>query len=177
VKIGTHRFWDGALVSNTPLQYLLEKIGADNLLVFQVDLFSAIGPRPCDMFDVMSRQKDIQYSSRTRLVTDLYLRMHRQNVQMRKLLDKLPDDRLDEAERTLKQRLSDLPQIALLHLIYRESAYEGEARDYDFSASSMREHWDLGYRDTVRTLRHRDWLEMPGEDEGIVVHDVHRSKN
>ena len=73
VKIGTDYYWDGGIVSNTPLQHLLENAGTDNTLVFQVDLFSARGPLPRDMLDVMARQKDILYSSRTRLVTDDYM--------------------------------------------------------------------------------------------------------
>ena len=70
VRIGTDHYWDGGLVSNTPLQHMLDKPDGDNMLVFQVDLFSARGPLPRDMPDVLARQKDIQYSSRTRLVTD-----------------------------------------------------------------------------------------------------------
>ena len=76
VHIGTDYYWDGGLVSNTPLQHLLENAGTDNMLVFQVDLFSARGPLPRDILEVMSRQKDIQYSSRTRLVTDYYMKQH-----------------------------------------------------------------------------------------------------
>src|SRR5262249_20448662 len=76
VNIGTDYYWDGGLVSNTPLQHILEKTAAENLLIFQVDLFSARGQLPRDMHDVLARQKDIQYSSRTRLVTDYYQRQH-----------------------------------------------------------------------------------------------------
>ena len=92
VRIGTDHYWDGGLVSNTPLQHLLENAGSGNMLVFQVDLFSARGPLPRDMLDVLSRQKDIQYSSRTRLVTDYYMRQHAQNLKLKKLLAKLPDE-------------------------------------------------------------------------------------
>ena len=63
VRIGRHYYWDGGLVSNTPLQHLLDNLGAQNMLVFQVDLFSATGEIPRDMPEVLSRQKDIQYSS------------------------------------------------------------------------------------------------------------------
>jgi NTE family protein len=174
VRIGTDHYWDGGLVSNTPLQHLLENAGSDNMLVFQVDLFSARGPLPRDMFDVMSRHKDIQYSSRTRLVTDYYIKEHRQKLTIKKLLAKVPDDRLDDDERALKRKLANLPEITILHLIYQQMAYEGEAKDYEFSGTSMREHWEAGYHDTKRTLRHKDWLAFGPEDGGVVVHDVHR---
>jgi NTE family protein len=174
MRIGTDWYWDGGLVSNTPLQHLLDHIGPDNTLVLQVDLFSARGAIPRDMYDVLARQKDIQYSSRTRLTTDYYKQMHQQNVKLRSLLARIPDEDLTEEECALKQRLAHLPEIAILHLIYQQAPYEGQAKDYDFSAASMREHWEAGVRDTQRTLRRKEWLVMPGPETGIAVHDVHR---
>ena len=79
-------------------------------------------------------------------------------------------------ERKLKERLADLPEIAIIHLIYQQKAYEGHAKDYEFSTASMNEHWQSGYEDTKRTLKRRDWLTMPAEDAGLVVHDVHRDE-
>ena len=61
-----------------------------------------------------------------------------------------------------------------MQLIYQQKAYEGHAKDHEFSATSMREHWQSGYEDTKRTLRHRKWLELPRDGNGILVHDVHR---
>jgi NTE family protein len=174
VQLGTDFFWDGGLVSNTPLQHLLENIGTLNSLVFQVDLFSARGPIPRDMGEVLARQKDIQYSSRTRLTTDLYMRMHKMRLQIRDLLGRLPPEQLTDEELARRAELANLPEIAILHLIYQQSAYEGQAKDYEFSATSMREHWASGYADTQRTLHHKTWLTAPSPDEGIVVHDVHR---
>ena len=176
VRIGTDYYWDGGLVSNTPLQHLLENAGSDNMLVFQVDLFSARGPLPRDMLEVMGRQKDIQYSSRTRLVTDYYMRQHAQKLMLKKLLAKLPEERLRRrGPRAQATKLADLPEITILQLIYQQMAYQGEAKDYEFSGTSMREHWEAGYDDTKRTLRHKDWLAMAPEDGGVIVHDVHRS--
>ena len=174
IRLGSDFFWDGGLVSNTPLQHLLENIGSENSLVFQVDLFSARGNIPRDMSEVMARQKDIQYSSRTRLTTDMYMRLHKMNLQTRSLLARVPEAVLTDAERALRESLRDLPDITILHLIYQQAAYEGQAKDYEFSGTSMREHWMSGFRDTRRTLRHKDWLVVSDGDKGIVVHDVHR---
>jgi NTE family protein len=174
VRIGTDYYWDGGLVSNTPLQYVLETAEGEDSVVFQVDLFSARGQLPRDMYDVMARQKDIQYSSRTRLVTDYFRDRHKSNLLLKRVLDKLPDDALNEEERDAKRRLAHMPDVNILQLVYQQMAYEGQARDYEFSGTSMREHWDAGHRDTERTLRHRDWLAIPADDGGIVVHDVHR---
>jgi NTE family protein len=174
VEIGTDSYWDGGLVSNTPLQHLADNAGHANLLIFQVDLFSARGPLPRDMQDAVGRWKDIQYSSRTRMVTDRLLREHRQNRLLKRTLAQLPEDALDEEQLAAKHRLSDMPQFTILQMIYQQAAYEGQSRHFEFSGTSMREHWDSGYRDTNRTLRRKRWLAMPGEDGGIAVHDVHR---
>ena len=95
---------------------------------------------------------------------------------MRRLLDKVPDDLLSDDERGLKAKLATLPAVNILQLIYQQAAHEGQAKDYDFSKSSMRDHWAAGLRDTTSTLGRRDWLIMPSEESGIVTHDIHRAQ-
>jgi NTE family protein len=77
----------------------------------------------------------------------------------------------------MKEELADLPEVLILHIIYQQKAYEGHAKDYEFSGTSMREHWQSGYEDTKRTLRHKHWLEMPAQGAGCPVHDVHREED
>jgi NTE family protein len=177
VKIGTDHFWDGGIVSNTPLQHLLDEDESINSLIFQVDLFSARGNLPRDIQDVMGRHKDIMYSSRTRYNTDTYTRIHTWKKRLHTALDKVPEELLTDDERKLKNQLADLPEFTILQLIYQQKAYEGHARDYEFSGTSMREHWQSGYEDTKRTLKRKDWLAMPPEGAGVVVHDVHREND
>ena len=174
MRIGTDWFWDGGLVSNTPLQHLLDNLGEMNALVFQVDLFSARGAIPRDMPDVLARQKDIQYSSRTRLTTDRYLELFRLHKQIHSLMQRLPDADLTDAELVMKRRLEKHPKVSILLLIYQQAAYEGQSKDFDFNPAMMREHWQAGFRDTRRSLRRREWLKLPEDGDGIVVHDVHR---
>jgi len=174
VKIGTDHFWDGGIVSNTPLQHLLDQEDRLNTLIFQIDLFSARGVLPRDLQDVMARHKDIMYSSRTRYNTDVYRRIHTWKKRLHLALDKVPEDRLSDEERKLKEELSHMPEITILQMIYQQKAYEGHAKDHEFSGTSMREHWQSGYEDTKRALRRKDWLAMPPHGAGIVVHDVHR---
>jgi NTE family protein len=174
VKIGTDHYWDGGIVSNTPLQHLLDQDDSLNTLVFQVDLFSAHGVLPRDLQDVLARHKDIMYSSRTRHNTDVFRRIHTWKTRLYKTLARLPEDQLSDEERQLKRELADLPEITILHIIYQQKAYEGHAKDYEFSGTSMREHWLSGYEDTRRTLKHQKWLAMPPPGAGILVHDVHR---
>jgi NTE family protein len=174
VKIGTDYYWDGGIVSNTPLQHLLDQEDRLNALVFQVDLFSSRGVLPRDIHDVMARHKDIMYSSRTRHNTDVYRRLHTWKTRLYQALAKVPVEALSDDERKMRDELADLPEMAILHLIYQQKAYEGHAKDHEFSATSMREHWQSGYEDTKRTLKHKKWLAMPPEGAGVLVHDVHR---
>jgi len=174
VRIGQHYYWDGGLVSNTPLQHLLDNLGAENMLVFQVDLFSASGEVPRDMPEVLSRQKDIQYSSRTRTTTDHFLQTHKLKQELFEALKLVPDDKLTEAQLVQKSTLSRLPEINIMQLIYKTKAYEGDAKDYEFSRISMKEHWRSGYYDTRNTMAHQDWLHFNGTG-GIRAFDIHRS--
>ncbi|HTQ71850.1 MAG TPA: patatin-like phospholipase family protein [Acidocella sp.] len=173
IRIGRHQYWDGGLVSNTPLQHLLDNIGSKNLLAFQVDLFSAHGEIPRDMPEVLARQKDIQYSSRTRTTTDHFLQTHKLKTALRDALDKVPDTALSEEQLAMKENLRQLPEINILQLIYKQKAYEGDAKDYEFSRISMKEHWRSGYYDTRNTLNHKDWLQFQGKP-GIRAFDLHR---
>ncbi len=174
VKIGTDYYWDGGIVSNTPLQHLLDQDDGMNTLVFQVDLFSARGTLPRDMEDVLGRHKDIMYSSRTRLTTDVYRKLQTWKMHLRTALDKIPEALLTNEEAELKKELASLPAINIVQMIYQQKAYEGHAKDHEFSGTSMREHWASGYEDTKRTLGQRHWLEMPIGGSGITIHDVHR---
>jgi NTE family protein len=177
VKIGTDHFWDGGIVSNTPLQHLLDQDDRMNSLVFQVDLFSARGVLPRDIQEVLSRHKDIVYSSRTRHNTDIYKRMNNLKADYYKTLAKIPEDQLNEQERATRNHLAHLPGITILQMIYQQKAYEGDSKDHEFSATSMREHWQSGFDDTRRTLKRRDWLALPEDGMGILVHDVHRERD
>jgi NTE family protein len=176
VRIGTDYFWDGGIVSNTPLQHLLDQEDHFNSLVFQVDLFSARGELPRDIQDVMGRHKDIMYSSRTRYNTDVFKRIHFWKSRTRDALMKIPREQLTDDERYLMRDLEQLPDVTILQLIYQQKSYESHAKDYEFSGTSMREHWQSGYDDTMRTAKHPHWMEIPPEGGGIIVHDVHRAE-
>jgi NTE family protein len=173
ITIGKSRYWDGGIVSNTPLQYLLERDDLDDMLAFQVDLFSARGHLPATLAEVASRQKDITYSSRTRNSTDTFKRAYSLRLKLREALSRVRMSDLTPADHKDIAALSDLPQINLLHLIYQQKSYEDHAKDYEFSRRSMQDHWAAGLADTRKTLLHPKWLEIPSETTGMVVHDVH----
>jgi NTE family protein len=174
VKIDGEYYWDGGIVSNTPLQHLLDQEPQENSLVFQVDLFSARGPVPRRMADVLARQKDISYSSRTRQNTDTWARVHNLQMKLLHALKRLPGDSLTAEERAMIEELTRSGEVNIVHLIYQKQGYEGHVQDYEFSGTSMREHWESGYADTLRTLRHPEWLMRSSIRHGIAIHDLHR---
>jgi len=174
IKIENEYYWDGGIVSNTPLQYLLELEQLTDTLVFEVDLFSARGKIPVTMADVAARQKDIMYSSRTRNNTDSFKRMHNLRVSLRDALLRVPENQRSPEDQQFLSSMSNVPQINIIHLIYQQKGYENDAKDYEFSRVSMLDHWKSGLEDTRKTIRHRQWLKAPPESTGLSIHDVHR---
>src|SRR6266849_5838171 len=98
IEIDGEFYWDAGLVSNTPLKYILETLPRRSTLTFQVDLFAARGSVPKNLDAVSEREKDIRYSSRTRMGVETFRYAHnlRRNISM--LLAKLPDSLKDEPE-------------------------------------------------------------------------------
>ena len=174
VEIDGQHYWDGGIVSNTPLQYLLENQKLVNTLVFQVDLFNARGKLPKSMPEVSARHKDIMFSSRTRNATDRFKKIHNLEIELSHALKQIPKDKLTSEDKALLETLDEKSQINVLHLIYHHKEYEGDSKDYEFSKLTMQEHWAAGLEDTRKTLRHRDWLKLPHAKIGMTVHDVHQ---
>lgn len=144
VEIDGEFYWDGGIVSNTPLAHVLDHMTGD-VLLFQVDLFPAEGQMPKQLTDVWSRQKDIQYSSRTRQVTDNFLRRHREHGLIRKLLTKLPPEMRDDPIAKELEELNHCGAVNIVHFIYRSHAWESGARDFEFSRATMIDHWGQGH--------------------------------
>jgi NTE family protein len=172
VEIEGELYWDGGLVSNTPLQWVLESEPRRDTLAFQVDLWSARGTIPRTMAEVMTRQKEIQYSSRTRNASDRFRYTQKLRNAVSSLLQKLPPELRDTPEFALLAPRASGKVCNLVQLIYRAKQYEGDSKDYEFSRLSMEEHWRAGYHDTVRTLRHPEVLERPDNLEGVMTFDL-----
>jgi NTE family protein len=126
------------------------------------------------MSDVLTRHKEIMYSSRTRQNTDAFARRHNLEMHLLDALKRVPPDLLKPGEKELVAEQSKAAVVNIIQLIYQHKGYEGYARDYEFSGTSMRDHWDSGYEDTQRTLRHPKWLERSSVTRGVTLHDLHR---
>ena len=147
VEIDGKYWWDGGLVSNTPLEHVLDHQDAP-LLVFQVDLFAASSAMPRTMMDVMAREKEIRFSSRTRHTSDALLKLRKERETIRKVVKKMPAALQDDADVKALCALAQEYPVSVVQMIYRANAWEGGARDYEFSQRTMNEHWQAG-RDAV----------------------------
>lgn len=178
VVIEGEAYWDGGLVSNTPLQFVLDNEGPhEDMLIFQVDLFSARGPMPRTIADVTQREKDIRYSSRTRLNTDVFRRIQTLRRAAKRLTEKLPKNLQDDPDARLLSANAFDAAVTIVHLIHRKAAYETESKDYEFSRLSVEEHWAAGCNDVRRTLRHKAWKERKRPTQGVAVLDLTEGGN
>jgi len=172
IVIEGEHFWDGGIASNTPLDYVLDEAGRSDLLIFQVDLFSARGPLPASLLDAAEREKDIRFSSRTRMNTDKNRQIHNARKAVRDLIDKLPDHLKDDPSVEFLREAAKENTVTVVHLIYRSKNYESNSKDYDFSHIGMVEHWGAGVRDVHLSMRRKEWLERPQSDETMVTYDL-----
>ena len=174
VEIDGEHYWDGGLVSNTPLQWVIESSPRrQDTLAFQVDLWSSQGTLPRNLAEVATRHKEIQFSSRTRASTSQFKNVHRVQRALDALLRRLPADPENDDLKILKSVASD-KVYNIIQLIYRARNYEGHSKDYEFSRLSMQDHWRAGYHDAVRTLRHPDVLARPTSLDGVFTFDLER---
>ncbi len=177
VEIKGQHYWDGGLVSNTPLSTVLDEEPRRDTLAFQVDLWSALGPLPKNLLDVEERAKDIRYSSRTRAVTQQLERERHLRRLLREVLARVPAaQRKGDAWCAEAQAQASDKTFNVVHLIYQEKSWDSHHKDYEFSALSMRDHWASGLADIRRTLAHPDWLAPPPRQQTTVTHDVHRKR-
>ena len=150
IEIEGEHYWDGGVVSNTPLQYILQNETKDDLLIFQVDLFNAHGAMPRTMLEAGEREKDIRYASRTAHNTDIDMKIHAAKVALRALLAALPPELRNSANAAMLGDLSYENAVTVVKLCYRRKPYEGASKDYEFSRQTMLDHWKTGLAD----LRH-----------------------
>ncbi|MCP8939411.1 patatin-like phospholipase family protein [Alsobacter sp. SYSU M60028] len=170
-EIDGEYYWDGGVVSNTPLEWVLGTPPLRNTLAFQVDLWSARGDLPRDFVEAEVRRKDIQFSSRTREVTSRLLNAQRVRHAFRRIHEQLPKHlRESEEGRFLASQANDAV-YNLVHLIYHASSYEGTAKDFEFSRRTMEEHWRAGFDAATKSLSHGEVFRRPTNPEGFAVFD------
>jgi NTE family protein len=171
VEIDGEFYWDGGMVSNTPLDWVLSARSDLDTLIFQVDLWSAQGALPRDLSEVAVRMKEVQVSSRTRAATDGFKRLQRLRAAFNELYAQLPPELAATPQARLLAEASDPAVYNIVQLVYRSATYEGQSKDYEFSRRTMEEHWDAGRRDALLTLSHPEVLTRPTAAHSVQTFD------
>ncbi len=175
IEIDGEPYWDGGLVSNAPLQHVLERCGPrEDSVIFQIDLFSAQGPVPKTLFEIAQREKEIRYSSRTRLSTDVFRELQAIRRAVHHLRPLLPDDVRESEDWQLLDSLGCDAAITIVQLIHRRAAYWTQSNDYEFSRYTVDEHWQAGRDDVERTLQHPAWKNRTRPEDGVTILDLTR---
>ncbi len=175
VEIDGAQYWDGGLVSNTPLQYVLDSTPRTDTLAFQVDVFPARGPVPKNLDEVAEREKDIRYSSRTRAGTDAFGEKHQLRRMINAVLAKLPPELKNDPDVLALADKSCTTTMDVVHLIYHPAEPQGAYKDFEFSRPTMVERWAAGKADAEAALVVEPWLEDHGAHVGLRAFDPHRA--
>src|SRR6516225_644716 len=176
IEIDGERYWDGGLVSNTPLQYVLDYYPRRSRLCFQVDLFQAYGEVPTNLDEVAEREKEIRYSSRTRVGTEAFRERHEVRHAINELFNLLPEELKSTPQARRLYSFGCVTTMDIVQLIYRPLEPLGAYKDYEFSRSTMLERWQQGARDALTTLRASPWIAPVPPEVGVrtfdVIHDI-----
>jgi NTE family protein len=174
VKIGNAWYWDGGIVSNNPLQYVVDQPNTEDMLVFEVDLFNARGLLPKTLGEVSERIKDIQFSSRTRLNTTAAATQLRLAHAASNLSKKLPAKFANDADLKVLLDSGCQAAVTVLLLIYRTKHFETQSKDAEFSRQTVLDHWHAGVDDVKHSLKNPLWNKRNKAEDGITVLDLTR---
>jgi NTE family protein len=172
VRIGDDLYWDGGILSNTPVEAVFDDYPRRSGIVFAVHLWSPNGPDPKSIGEVMARQKDLQYSSRAASHTARQKQIHKLRHVISELAKKLPEE---------VRKMPDVDDLAgygcrtrmhVVRLVAPPLAGEDHSKDIDFSASGIRFRWDAGYTDTMKVLSQVPWAGEFDPLEGFILHET-----
>ncbi len=171
VLVGGEPYWDGGIVSNTPLETVLDDEPRVSTLCFMVDLFDAAGPVPAHMDEVLEREKDIRYASRAQRSIASYRRTHNLRRAVMAMWNRLPP--AVRAEPTLQELAwtGCTTTMQIVHLIYQNTKYESASKDYEFSRASIAEHRQAGHSIAEKVIAEAPWTRPVPGHVGVVVHE------
>jgi len=172
-EIDGEYYWDGAVVSNSPLQYVIDDASRYTALVFQVDLWDANGEVPLDIPSAYSRSLEIHSATRLSITLEQYKKTQKFRLAVAKLLDQLPDAFRNDPEVQFLAEEARARIATLVQLKYQSSRYETASKSFEFSRAAMKERWQAGYHDAKIALAEPRVFELPHVTEAARIFDVH----
>ena len=181
VLIEGEYYWDGGLVSNTPLHHVLDQNDRGYALcIYQIDLFPSTGALPRTIIEAVEREKEIRFSSRTRMNTTAAMADHKLHKAAMNLLKKLPENLQNDPDAKILRDATKESGVTIMHLIKRSTDLDSQSKDYEFSRLSMDEHWAEGHNDVVKSLAAKAWKNRKIPADGMITFDfgvVHKDEN
>lgn len=172
IRIGEDLYWDGGILSNTPVEVVFDDNPRRSSMVFAVHLWNPHGKEPETIWEVMNRQKDLQYSSRSAAHIKRQRQLHKMRHIIAELAAMVPD-----AQRKSNQFL-DLAgygcttRMHVIRLLAPALDHEDHAKDIDFSPDGIRRRREAGFQHTMSTLRQAPWRGEFDPTEGFVLHEA-----
>ncbi len=171
VRIDDELYWDGGILSNTPTEAIFDDNPRKNSLIFAVHLWNPDGSEPGTMWEVLNRQKDIQYSSRVASHITRQRQMHHMRHVVSELAKLLPEDvRKSAAARDLAD-YGCATTMHVVRLLAPQLEKENHTKDVDFSPSSIKMRWEAGYAKTARVLELAPWEGEFDPLDGVILHE------
>jgi NTE family protein len=167
VRIDDAFYWDGGVLSNTPIEAIFDDSPRQSALVFAVHMWAPNGPPPDSIAKVLARQKDIQYSSRMANEVARQKQLHK----LRHVITRLAEAAQTSELRALKQ-YGCVTRMHVMRLIAPPMAGEDHSKDIDFSPKGIHGRWDAGYADMKGVLAAAPWTAPYDPLEGLVLHEI-----
>jgi NTE family protein len=171
VRIDGELYWDGGILSNTPTEAIFDDNPRRNSLIFAVHMWNPNGPEPGTIWEVLHRQKDIQYSSRIANHIARQREAHRLRHVVSELVKHVPDE---VRKSPLVRELASYgcpTRMHVVRLLAPRLENESHIKDIDFSPSGIRGRWQAGYADTCRALARAAWIGEFGPLDAVVLHE------
>ena len=170
VRIDGEAYWDGGLYSNTPIEAVLDDNPRRDSLIFAVNVWHQTAPQPESIWQVMGRQKDIQYASRADSHIARQKQIHKLRHIIRELHRQLPPSRQQEARELASWGCGTTMHVA--HLLAPRLEGESHMKDIDFSAAGVHARRSAGLADARRMIERSPWREPVDPIEGVVEHTL-----
>jgi NTE family protein len=170
VRIDGQPYWDGGIYSNTPIEAVLDDNPRRDSLIFAVNVWHQTGPEPESIWQVMGRQKDIQYASRADSHILRQKQIHRLRHVIRELQKQLPAARRDDPEVKELASWGCGTTMHVAHLLAPRIDGEDHTKDIDFTAAGVHARRAAGYADTRRMIERAPWTAPVDPIEGVVEH-------
>ena len=171
VEIDGEYYFDGGIMSNTPLQYAARDF-RQNALIIQVDLFSGLGELPKNIAQVQERVKDIQFQSKTRFSMAQIREIEALRKTLADVLDKLPADLRSDPQVKKLAEMSRRGPVSLVHLVNRHDTQSSEFKDFEFSRATVDDLWAAGRDDVQKVLRNPEACRVTDLGNGVRVFDL-----